>query len=147
MSLHPYVIHLPIVLILLWPIVDACGVAFHRPDVSKVGLALLIASIAAALAATTTGQTAFDEAVKAHVDPELLDTHADKANPFPWLLLGVAAVRTIGVLKLKRKAHVAAILLGFALWPLIYAVGESGGALVYEHAIGVKTAEPGGPRP
>ena len=49
MSLHPYVIHLPIVLILLWPIVDACGFGLHRPDVSNVGLALLLASVAAAL--------------------------------------------------------------------------------------------------
>src|SRR5207302_264051 len=73
MSVHPYFIHLPLVLILIWPIVDACGLALQRPDVSKVGLALLLVAVAAALAATTTGQSAFDEAVKAHVDPELLD--------------------------------------------------------------------------
>jgi uncharacterized membrane protein len=137
MSVHPLVIHFPIVLILLWPIVDACGILIKRPEVSKVGLVLLLAAVAASLVGTVTGQSAFDQAVDLHVDPALLATHGDKGGLVPWLLLAVAAVRTLGVLKLKEKAHVAAIVLGVALWPWIYLVGQSGGALVYEHGVGV----------
>jgi uncharacterized membrane protein len=138
MSSHPYVIHFPIALILLWPIVDVCGLLFRRPDISKVGLALLVAAVVSSLVATTTGQSAFDQAVKAHVEPELLETHSDKADALPWLLLGVLVVRTLGVLKLKKKAHVAAIAFGFLLFPLIYIVGETGGALVYDHGVGIE---------
>jgi uncharacterized membrane protein len=132
------VVHLPIVMIVLWPIIDAVGLWRSKRDLSHAGLVFLLFGFLSALLGMVTGQQAFDAAVAAHADPELLNTHADKANPLPWLLLVVLVVRTLGVIKLKRAAHVAAIVLGVALWPWIWLVGSTGGALVFEHAVGVQ---------
>jgi uncharacterized membrane protein len=134
---HPLLVHLPIALILLWPIVDGLGLWLKRSDVSRVGVALLGLAFIASLAAMVSGQQSFDAAVAQHVDPQLLNTHADKAAPLPWVLLAVLFARTFGVLKLKRRAHVASIVVGALLWPWIWVVGSSGGDLVFGHAIGV----------
>jgi uncharacterized membrane protein len=136
--LHPMVVHLPIALVLVWPLVDGIGLWTKRPDVSRTALALLLLAVAASLAATATGQAAYDVAVDRGVDPELLDRHADDANLMPWILLLITAVRWFGTHKLGVKGHVAGIVLGCALWPFVIDVGGSGGSLVYEHAVGVE---------
>lgn len=141
---HPLVVHLPIALILLWPIVDGAGLLLRRPDVSGVGVALLIAAVAAALVATATGQAALDAATRAHVRPDLLATHADKANPLPWALIAVVAVRLLGSQRLGRRGQALAIAFGVAIWPWIFLVGQTGGALVFEHGVGVEAAAPAG---
>ena len=141
-ELHPMAVHFPIVLIFLWPLIDAVGLLLKRADVSRVGLALLLLSVAVSLFATATGQAAFDEAIAKGADPQVLNTHADNANPIPWLLMVVAAVRLFGAQKLKAKGQIAGIVLGVLLWPLVIRTGDSGGKLVFDHAIGVKGAPP-----
>lgn len=130
--------HLPIALALVWPVLDLLGLALKRPDVSRVGFGLLIFAVVASLIATATGQAAFDEAVAVGVDPKVLNTHADDANLMPWALLLMSAIRWGAVQKLKVKGQVLAILLGLLLWPFVVGVGRSGGALVYQHGVGVE---------
>jgi uncharacterized membrane protein len=137
-ELHPIAIHLPITLILLWPVIDAVGLLLKRTEVCSVALALLLLGVVVSLVATATGQAAFDAALAKGADPAVLNTHADDANLVPWLLLLVAAVRWAGAHKLKTKGHVAAIVFGVLMWPYVISVGNSGGKLVYEHAIGVR---------
>ncbi len=136
--LHPMAVHLPIVLVLLWPIIDAVGVLFKRMEICQVALALLMLAIVTSLFATATGQAAFDAALAKGADPQVLNTHADNANLMPWLLLLLEAARWGGAFKLKKKGHIAAIVLGLFMWPFVIAVGDSGGKLVYEHAIGIR---------
>jgi uncharacterized membrane protein len=102
-----------------------------------VGLALLLLAVLTSVVATATGQAAFDAAIAKGVDPALLNSHADNANLIPWALVVVAAVRIAGAQKLKQKGHIAGIVLGVMLWPLVIGTGGSGGKLVFEHAIGV----------
>lgn len=141
-ELHPMATHLPIALALVWPLVDLLGLALKRPDVSRVGFGLLILAVVASLFATATGQAAFDEAVSLGIDPKTLNTHADDANLMPWALLLLVAIRWGAAQKLKTRGQVLGIVLGLLLWPFIVGVGRSGGALVYQHGVGVHA--PGG---
>lgn len=145
--LHPMVVHFPIALVILWPIIDTAGLVLGRKDLTLAGLALLVAAVFASIAATVTGQSSFDAAVQLKVDPGLLNTHADDANLIPWMLLTILVVRSAGVLKFGKRGHVLSIALGFSMWIVIFAVGESGGALVYEHGIGVRRVGSGAESP
>jgi uncharacterized membrane protein len=138
MDLHPATVHLPIALALLWPIVDGIGFLARRRDVSAVGLGLLGAAALASLVATVSGQAAFDAAVAAGHRPEVLTAHADPANLVPWALLLALGARWAGAARLGRAGHLAGIALGFGLWALVYTVGQTGGALVFEHGVGVR---------
>ncbi|MCK6545970.1 DUF2231 domain-containing protein [Myxococcota bacterium] len=140
-TLHPFSVHFPIVLVILWPILDAIGLAKQRPDLSKAGLALLIAAALSSLVASVTGQSDFDSAVAAGVDPKVLETHADAANVVPWALFLVLFTRVVGVLKWGVKGHWLAITLGVLAVPLVLSVGKSGGELVRKHGIGVERVE------
>lgn len=137
-ALHPIAIHLPIVLIFLAPVIDALGLFTNSPHLSRLAVGFYVAIVLTALFATATGQAAFDVAVEAGVSGELLTTHADDANLVPWLSIVVVVVRFVGPQKLGRNGRVLALVAGLALWPFIYLVGNSGGALVYEHGVGVR---------
>lgn len=137
-TLHPLATHLPIALAMLWPLVDLVGVWLGRPDVSRTAVGLLGLGIAAALVATVTGQAAYDAAIAAGRSPELLDTHGDPAGLVPWALLALGALRTAGVQKFGRVAHVSALLLGLAAAIWVGFIGHTGGRLVYEHGVGVQ---------
>ena len=133
-------VHLPIALVMVWPLVDAAGLALGKSDVSWVGVALLVAAVPTALFATVTGQAAYDAGIAAGFSAEMLDAHAQDADLVPWLLLVVLVVRTAGVKKLGRPAHLVALIAGLGLAGFLYVVGSSGGDLVYTHRVGVEAA-------
>lgn len=144
-TLHPLAIHMPLALIFLWPLVDGLGLKLDSTHLKRLGLAMLGGAALFALFATVTGQAAFDEAVRQGVDPKLLRTHTENADLMPWVLLAVLAARAWLPRKLSHRGHALALLLGLLVWPLALGVGKSGGALVYEHGVGVwKTAIDGG---
>lgn len=136
--IHPLTVHFPIALAILWPILDLIGLVLKKPDLSRAAAGILIVAVVASFVSVVTGDSAFNEALAKKVDVELLNTHADNANLVPWAMVLLVLIRTAGVLKLGKKAHVAAIVLGVAAWGLIYDVGGSGGALVFEHGVGVE---------
>lgn len=136
-SFHPMAVHLPIALVILWPLADGVGLITGRKDISVVGVAMLLLAIAAALLATVTGQAAYDVAIANGVAPAVLDQHASKADLVPWLLLVLAVLRVGGVRKLGRPAQIGAIAGGIALAIFVIVVGNSGGTLVFEHGVGV----------
>ncbi len=135
---HPMAVHLPIALILLWPVVDGLGIVLKRPDLSGLALGLLCAAAVFSLFATATGQFAYDAAAATGVRRRLMDTHADYANLVPWLLLLLAAGRAWLPGKLGRAGHGLVLVAGLAMAGFIVFVGASGGKLVYEHGVGVK---------
>lgn len=144
-TLHPLAVHFPIAIALLWPLVDLCGLALSRPDVSRTALGLLAVGVVSSLVATVTGQAAYDTAIARGYAPELLDAHGDPAGLVPWTLLAVGVLRTVGVQKLGRPAHVAALIAGFAVAAWVGFVGYSGGRLVYEQGVGVARPAAGSP--
>lgn len=137
-TLHPVAIHLPLVLIFLWPLVDGLGLWTKSVALQRLALGLLVLAGVSAIAATATGQAAFDVAAAQGVDPKLMRTHTEDADVVPWLVLAVAAARAWLPTKLGAKGQAVALVLGVALWPFVIGVGSTGGALVYEHGVGVR---------
>lgn len=136
-TLHPMAVHLPIAIALLWPLIDLIGLLTKRPDLSRLAIGLLGLGLVTALFGTVTGQAAYDAALDLGRAPSLLDGHAQDADLVPWLMLLVLALRTGGAAKLGRGAVIAALVAGVLLAGFVVGVGRSGGALVYEHGVGV----------
>ncbi len=141
-SLHPVAIHLPLVLVFLWPVVDGLGLRLNSPHLQRLGMGVLVLAAVSSLFATATGQAAFDAAVAQGADPALLRTHTDNADLMPWILMALTALRAWLPTKWGTRGHAAAVLLGVCLVPLAFVVGQSGGKLVYEHGVGVQVGEP-----
>lgn len=139
-TLHPMAIHMPLALILLWPWVDGLGLKLSSPHLMRLGFGLLGLTAITSLFATATGQAAFDEAVRRGIDAELLRTHTDNADLMPWILLLLAAARAWVPKKFGPRGHALVLVAGLLVWPLAIDVGDSGGALVFEHGVGVWTA-------
>jgi uncharacterized membrane protein len=137
-ELHPLTVHAPLALGVVWWVVDAVGVAWRRDDVSRVALGLLAAAFIGGLAATVTGQAAYDAAIAAGVSSEVLDVHAERADRVPWALLALLALRAWGPRRFGRGAAWAAIAGGAAVSALLVLVGHSGGELVFDHGVGVR---------
>lgn len=141
-GLHPIAIHLPIALFVLWPLVDAVGLGLRKVDLSRLGLSLLTLALLSSLVATATGQGAFDDALAKGIAPELLNTHAEDANLVPWLALLLLGARLGLAHRFGRVGHALGILLGLLAIAFLVKVGASGGALVYEHGVGVRALPP-----
>ncbi|MBK8014575.1 MAG: hypothetical protein IPK13_24895 [Deltaproteobacteria bacterium] len=143
-DLHPAVIHFPIVLVVLWPIVDLIGFWAKSAALSRLAVGLLAAAVVVSLVATVTGQAAMDAALLRGTARPLLRTHTALADAVPWVLLVLLAVRGWGPAKFGRVGRVTALILGFGCWPGIWVVGRTGGALVYSHGVGVNVGTDGG---
>jgi uncharacterized membrane protein len=149
---HPRIVHLPIALAALMPLV-AGGVAFAYmrgwADRRAWGLVLLLQGVmvASGLVAINTGE--IEEERVEHVVAELyIDQHEEAAEIFIWasaIVLGLMAVPLAlpkgelsnALIIFSSVATAAVLALGF--W-----VGEAGGRLVYEHgaaSVHVKAAE------
>lgn len=137
--LHPALVHLPIALLLLWPALDALGWALRRPDLGATALGLLGLGAASSLAAVVSGQAALDAALDAGHAGALLATHGQPAGMVPWMALGLFALRVYGARRWPRVGRALALALGLALAIWVVMVAASGGALVYEHGVGVQT--------
>ncbi|MCB9654360.1 MAG: hypothetical protein H6729_09560 [Deltaproteobacteria bacterium] len=142
-DVHPAVIHFPIVLILLWPIVDLIGLWSKSAALSRLAVGLLGMAVVASLVATVTGQAAMDEALVRGAARPLLRTHTALADVVPWALLALLAARAWGGAKFGRRGRIVAVVLGVLCWPGIWVVGRTGGTLVYSHGIGVKVGAAG----
>jgi uncharacterized membrane protein len=138
---HPLVIHFPIALIILWPIVEGIGLWTRRTDISHVALGFLVLALLASFIGTVTGQAAFDAAIERGANAEVLRLHSDKGDLVPWVMFIVVFMRTVGVLKLGRRAQIASVVLGVLVWMLIWQVGDTGGELVYRHGVGVERVQ------
>lgn len=143
MSVHAAAAHFPLALGLVWPWVDLAGFVLRRPPVSWTAVALLSTAMVVSVVSTATGQTELDAAFAAGVDIELLQSHGDLAATVPWALAGVLALRIYLPTKLGRIGHGLGWALGLASGLLLLQVGQTGGALVYEHGVGIERAAEG----
>jgi uncharacterized membrane protein len=137
--LHPAVVHFPIVLAILAPVVAAGALwAIRRgADVRRAwGIAVLSlgALLVSAWAATQTGEQQEDR-VERVVSEGAIHTHEEAAELFLFATLGVVAVAAVGLAGggIGRAARVAGAAGTLALVGLGANVGRSGGELVYRH--------------
>lgn len=138
---HPKVVHLPIALAMLMPLVSGgLALAWWRGWLPKrawvIAVVLQGVLVASGLVAMQSGE-ADEERVERVVAEQLIDAHEEAAEVFIWssvavftLLLGAGVVRKERIaLALSAVATIGTL----GVLGLGYRVGEAGGSLVYEH--------------
>lgn len=148
--LHPMMVHFPIVLTVLLPVVVACSLWLIRRGLNPrrvwmVPIALAAAVTLSSWVAAETGE-ADEERVESVVPEVALATHEESAERFLMLSLGVLGVAGLGLVGGRwglwaRRAGLAA---AAALVVAGYQVGHSGGSLVYQFGAGSAYSAPGG---
>ena len=137
--LHPAVVHLPIALVLLLPLVAIGALVAIRRGARPVvawGLTLLVLAslVASASVATETGERQ-EERVEEIVGDAPMHAHEEAAEAFLMLAFGVLVIATPGLRRgaIGRMARMAGLAGAFGLVGAGWNVGHSGGALVYQH--------------
>jgi uncharacterized membrane protein len=138
---HPKVVHLPIALAVLMPVVCA-GLLFawtrgllpRRTWV--VAVVLQIVLVGSSFVAMRSGETD-EERVESVVAESVIEAHEEAAELFTWtaaacllLFAGVLVLRTESS---ARRAAMAATAASLLVLGLGYRVGQAGGELVYRH--------------
>lgn len=146
--LHPAIVHFPIVLMILQPIVlIAAFIAVRRGASLRMawGVAAVFAVLLAvsAFAATQTGELS-EHKVEDTIGEELVEGHAEEAELFRNLAIAGAVIVLIGLAPggAGRAARMVAPVFAVALIWFGYEAGHSGGALVYEHGAASAFATP-----
>jgi uncharacterized membrane protein len=137
--IHPAIVHLPIALTLLLPLLIGGVYLLARRGFPirtawigvVVGAALLGGS---AWLAVETGEQQ-EERVEQVVRESALETHEERASLFLGLAVGTLALSLIGLAKdrIGRYGRITATMASLVLLPAGWFVGHSGGELVYRH--------------
>lgn len=137
--LHPALVHFPIVLGVLAPLVCLGALWAVRSGVRTrpawaVAVALAGALVAASWLAIETGEQE-EERVEEVVAEAAIEDHEHAAERFLWVGLAVFAMAIAGLApgRLGSHARLLATVGSFALVAAGWQVGRLGGALVYEH--------------
>ena len=138
---HPKVVHLPIALAILMPLVTG-GVAFAwwrgwlDRRVWVIVLLLQAALAGSGLVAMNTGETE-EERVEEIVPERYIESHEEAAEAFLWASAIVLALMLLPLVlpegRLRTATAVGACLGTLLVFGLGYRTGEAGGRLVYEH--------------
>lgn len=150
MPLHPAIVHLPLALAILMPLV-ATGFAWAlwtgriRPRAWLAVVAFQALLVGSSLVATRTGE-AEEERVEPVVQESALHQHEELADQFVWaggLTLVLAGI----VLVVRRPAAVRVLASGVVAATIVVAalglrVGHAGGQLVYVHGAASAYAQP-----
>lgn len=138
---HPKVVHLPIALAMLMPLV-AGGAAFawwrgwFDRRVWVIVLLLQAALAGSGLVAMNTGETE-EERVEDVVPERYIEAHEEAAEAFVWGSAIVFALMLLPLVlpagRLRTAAAVGACVGTLVVFGLGYRTGEAGGRLVYEH--------------
>jgi uncharacterized membrane protein len=137
--IHPAIVHFPIVLTVLLPLLVAGAFLLARKG-TPIRTAWLGVTAAAALLAGSawlaveTGEQQ-EERVEDVVGEAAMDTHADRAELFLYFAAGTLLLTAAGLARgrIGQVGRVAATVAALGLLPAGYRVGHSGGELVYKH--------------
>ena len=147
--LHPAIVHFPIVLAVLAPILAAAAFwAIHSGRVARrswIGIVVLqIALVCATWAATETGERE-EERVEQVVAERHIEEHEEAAERFLVLAALVLPVAAAGLLTgpIGVVNRALTIALSVAALGAAGAVGHSGGELVYRHGAAAAYVQPG----
>ena len=137
--IHPAIVHLPIALTLLLPLVIGGvfllarrGVSIRTAWVGVVAGAALLAG--SAWVAVETGEQQ-EERVERVVSEGALESHEERASLFLGLAAGTLVLSLAGLARnrIGRWGRIAATGAALVLLPAGWLVGHSGGELVYRH--------------
>jgi uncharacterized membrane protein len=151
LPLHPAVVHLPIGLSLVMPIVAiALGIAVWRAKLPRSALALVaglqLVLAGSAFAAMELGHR--EEKRAEEVAPrEAIHEHEEAGEALVWSSVGVLALAIAALAVPARRAQIVAALT--AAGTLVCAglaldAGRKGGELVFHHGAGVQAVQTGG---
>ncbi len=148
--IHPAIVHLPLALALLVPIVAlGAAVAVHRGKLPRwvwaVVLGLQAALVGSGALAMQTGERDEDR-VEAIVGDSAMEAHEETAEHFVYAAAGLTVLFALGLV-LPRAAWRSgamglAVIGSAALAALAIGVGHSGGELVYVHGAAAAHAAP-----
>jgi uncharacterized membrane protein len=138
--LHPAVVHFPIVLMILLPLMALGalwtirrGVPARRAWALPVLFAVLLSI--SSWAALETGEQA-EEGLEDRVGEAVLEDHEESAERFLWLSLGVMLLTGVGLAsgRVGRASRIVGTAAALALVVAGYQVGHTGGRIVYGDA-------------
>ena len=137
--IHPAIVHLPIALTLLLPlIVGAAWLLARRGFPIRSAWVGVVAGVAllsgSAWLAVETGEQQ-EERVEKVVSEGALESHEERANLFLGLAAGTLVLSLAGLAsgRVGKYGRIAAAAASLALVPAGYFVGHTGGELVYRH--------------
>lgn len=141
LPLHPKLVHLPIALALLMPVLSAgLLLAWIRdllPRRTWVVAAVLQAVLVASSVAAMRSGEAEEEVVEKVVAETAIEAHEEAAEAFTWTAAGVLVLFVAGAVlpgaAAARGAATAATVATLVVLFLGYRTGQAGGGLVYEH--------------
>lgn len=148
LPLHPALVHVPIGLSVLLPLLSAgVSLALWREKLPKrTWLIIVLSSLVALLAAFAAKQTgeAEEERVEEWVPHGAIHDHEEAAEAFIWVL-GATTLASAALFLFKKprvfKVGLAVVTLGYvAVLALALNVGREGGELVYRHNAGASRA-------
>ena len=138
--LHPMIVHFPIVLSVLLPIVAIAAIWAIRAQMLKprlawsIPLVLAVALLGSGYAASQTGEAEEDRVEKV-VPESVLHEHEEAAERFVAITAVVALIALVGLAggAIGSAARVVATVGSFVIVLAGYQVGKAGGELVYKH--------------
>lgn len=137
--LHPAVVHFPVVLVFLLPIVALVALWVIRRGASvkriwAIPILVAIALSAASFFAVRTGESE-EERVERVVAESVLEEHEEAGEQFMFLSLGVLGLGLFGFMRgtVGSAARIMTFVAALGLTAMGARVGALGGELVYEH--------------
>ncbi|TLU97336.1 DUF2231 domain-containing protein [Dyadobacter luticola] len=137
-TLHPLVVHFPIVLLIVAALLQWVGLFFYKKEITTVAWALLLLGFIGAYASST-----WFHAHTAQLAPAIqaiLEEHEKYASYTQWLSGIALLVQSVNIFFLKRNLWVnvsMAIVMSAAAFFVAY-TGHHGAELVHKHGIGAK---------
>jgi len=150
--LHPAVVHFPVVLMVLLPLIAAVVLWRLHEGARLRGWGIVVITVAlvagSGLVAKETGEDQGDRVEKV-VPASALEAHEDAADVFVVVALVVLGVALLGLAPgaVGRSARLATLAGSLALGYFGWRVGDLGGKLVYQHGAASVYASATPPRP
>jgi uncharacterized membrane protein len=140
--LHPAIVHLPLALAVLIPLLLLFAVWKVRKgsslkDVWMPAVVMAFLLFVSALVATNTGESD-EEVVEEVVSEQVIEAHEERAEAFTYAAGFLFLISAAGFLKAKagQAARWLTVAASVVVFVLALRVGHSGGSLVYEHGAG-----------
>lgn len=145
-NLHPAVVHFPVVLIPLALVLEALALGVKSAPWRRSAAVMWMAAALSASLAVLAGQVAADSLVDVPAGAQVaIGRHSDWAYTVAWSSWAVAASRGLAELGPERwwgvSLRIVGGVAGLAVLGLVAWTADLGGALVYQHGLGVRVAE------
>lgn len=143
-TVHPLIVHFPIVLYSIYFVVDATGIIAGKKNMSKLALIFLSSVIVFSIAAVLTGNMEAQEINQKIIQnsglQQTINRHEFYASLFVWLCSTLLFYRFYTIKRNKNLLHHNLFILFFAIigFVLILTTAYYGGKLVYEFGVGTK---------